>query len=197
MELPEAQEGALNKATRGFAVGTATGILPLTNGVTWKLTVFEVVSPDVKSLMTTWMRYTPSTPVGFHRKCWEVQVPALSVPTLKSRAKERGLPRGATLNWKVRGPELLSVAFAVQVIDVPISWGDVRDGVRDTIWTVAYAGAHSTASNPVTYRQPFLRLFIGTSPRYQPISVVFLKPTRIKMNDTTPEDFCQEFPVSF
>jgi hypothetical protein len=36
MELPVAHAGALNKATRGLAVGRTTGVLPLTSGVTWK-----------------------------------------------------------------------------------------------------------------------------------------------------------------
>jgi len=35
MELPATQEGALNKATRVFAVATTTGVLPVTNGFTW------------------------------------------------------------------------------------------------------------------------------------------------------------------
>jgi hypothetical protein len=56
MELPAAHEGAPNKATRGLAVGTAAGMLPLASGITWKFSVREVDWPEVKSLMTTWIR---------------------------------------------------------------------------------------------------------------------------------------------
>jgi hypothetical protein len=51
--LPAAHAGALNKATRGLAVFTATGLMPVTNGFTWKLTVLVAVSPETKSLATT------------------------------------------------------------------------------------------------------------------------------------------------
>ncbi len=41
MVLPAAHAGAPNRATRGFEVGAATGVLPLASGVTWKLAVSE------------------------------------------------------------------------------------------------------------------------------------------------------------
>jgi hypothetical protein len=55
MELPAGHEGAPNDATRGLAVDTTAGVLPLTNGVTWKLFVSELVWPEPKSLVTTWI----------------------------------------------------------------------------------------------------------------------------------------------
>jgi hypothetical protein len=53
--LARPQAGALNKATRGFAVWTTTGVLPVTSGLTWNFRIFEAVSPDVKSLIATWI----------------------------------------------------------------------------------------------------------------------------------------------
>lgn len=35
MWLPAGHDGALNKATSGFAAGTTTGELPLTSGEIW------------------------------------------------------------------------------------------------------------------------------------------------------------------
>jgi hypothetical protein len=55
MVLPAAHDGALNNATKGFAVGAATGVLPLTSGVTLKDAVCEADSPELKSLATTWI----------------------------------------------------------------------------------------------------------------------------------------------
>ena len=46
------------------------------------------------------------------------------------------------MNWKVRGPVLLSVAVAVQVMVLPMGSGDFCDGVNETRVTVAEAGAH-------------------------------------------------------
>lgn len=75
--------------------------------------------------------------VGVQTNTGETQVPEWSVPTLKSRAKARDLPGRATLNWKVSGPGLLSVAHTVQVIGLPIGLGDESDGFMSTIPTVA------------------------------------------------------------
>src|SRR5579863_4200387 len=105
----------------------------------------------------------PSIAVGIHVKGWLVQVPALSVPTLKSLARTRDPPGVAVLNWKVRGPGLLSVAVTVHLTGVPITCGDRGDGVIDTICTVANAGAHSTVSSPMKPKMSTLRLLMEFS----------------------------------
>jgi hypothetical protein len=51
--LPAAHEGALNKTTRGLAVFSTIGVLPVTTGFTVNGTILEVLSPLAKSLMTT------------------------------------------------------------------------------------------------------------------------------------------------
>jgi hypothetical protein len=45
------------------------------------------------------------------------------------------------------------VAVAVQVIGVPIFCGGVRDGLMDTIRTVAEAGTAKAASSPAKHNQ--------------------------------------------
>src|SRR5689334_15264668 len=171
MELPVGQEGALNKATRGLAVGATTGVVPVTSGFTWKLPVNVALSPDLKSLMTTWILYTPSIPVGIHTNGWEVQVPALSVPALKSLARETGAPGAPTLNWNVRGLGLLSVAVTVQVTDVPSGCGGLTDGVTETIWTVACKRGDNNASSAVRHNKPFLGVLIEFSPANRVMSI--------------------------
>ena len=53
MVLPSGQAGALNRATRGFAVAVTTGVVPVTSGVTMNAAVRDWLKPDVKSLATT------------------------------------------------------------------------------------------------------------------------------------------------
>jgi hypothetical protein len=55
MSLPAAQEDALNKATKALAVLSTTGLLPVATALTLKATVCDVLSPDMKSLATTWI----------------------------------------------------------------------------------------------------------------------------------------------
>src|SRR5580658_9672222 len=94
-------------------------------------------------------------PVSAHEKGCAVQVPLLSLPTLKSLTKARDPPGGATLNWNVNDPVPLSVAVASQVMVLPTFCGDASDGVRETIVTVANTGALS-ATIPNRHRKPIL-----------------------------------------
>jgi hypothetical protein len=59
IELPSGQLGALNKATRGFAVGVITGAPPLTSGMTLgltvKLTLLTAASRVYRFLAVTWI----------------------------------------------------------------------------------------------------------------------------------------------
>jgi hypothetical protein len=74
---------------------------------------------------------------------------------------------GVMLNWKVSGPALVSVAVAAQVMDVPIFCGDASDGVKDTIVTVAKAGADNTISAPMGYHAVLFKYFMKSLPSYQ------------------------------
>jgi len=72
----------------------------------------------------------------------------------------RDPPGGVTLNWKVRGPALESVAVGSQTIVLPIGWGDFCDGVMETMVTVAKAGAGNTVSSPRISAKPWLGIFM-------------------------------------
>ena len=65
------------------------------------------------------------------------------------------------LNWKVKGPALLSVALAIQVMDLPIGWGEGWDGVKDVMVTLAKAGTDIAVSNPMRKGRILLEFFMN------------------------------------
>ena len=92
---------------------------------------------------------------------WEVQTPLLRVPTLKSLISTYCDEFGARkLNWKVRGPVAVSVAVAVQVMVLPIGAGDLCDGVKEDMTTVADAGAHDRKNGAAIERNRPVRAFM-------------------------------------
>jgi hypothetical protein len=163
MVLPDGQEGALSKATRGLAVFTTTGLPAVTSPFTTNVTVVEALSPDTKSLATTWILKEPWIPVGTHTKGLLVHVALLSVPGKKSFAMVSWPPGGVTLNWNARGPVLVSVPVAVQVMLSPIRCGLAGDEVREAIVTVAKAGANNTVSKQLRNKSVLLNIFIMQS----------------------------------
>jgi len=54
----------------------------------------------------------------------------------------------------------VSDAVAVQVMVVPITCGDLGDGVMDRICTVAEAGTDNAASSPMRYKELALGIFM-------------------------------------
>src|SRR5580693_415997 len=102
-------------------------------------------------------------PVNAQSNVRDVQEPPLGVPTLNCFTVVSIPPGRATLNWKVTGPGLVSVAVATQAIMAPIFCGDARDGFIETILTVARAGAQRITSTATGIHQARIRFNI--SPR--------------------------------
>jgi hypothetical protein len=78
----------------------------------------------------------------------------LKAPRLKFLTVANVPPGTATLNWKVNGPEFVSVASAIQSTMAPIGCGDFNLDDREAMLTVAIAGPLISGSAANTKHHP-------------------------------------------
>lgn len=99
---------------------------------------------------------------------------------------------GATLNWNVSGPGFVSVAVTVQVIDVPITWGDAAEARTETIRTTALPGVTKHAGNNVT-KVAYLANLMESVRTGEQILTVYRRAGSVKMCGTAAYGTCWAF----